>query len=275
MRYVRWPQLAQAQSSKPTSLVDAGLDAVALDHASEEAAGKGITCTSGVYDLVLVDLVDGERLWLTLVLHSNDGGVSALRNDCDTLALLVLFGQVCEVLGNRRNVVGLKIVRVSVGLRLRLVADNVIPVRSGLVERFLEELWDERRGQRKDERLGPSSACQNPGINQTTTDLVRLRGFLGQLQDSRYADCQVVATDEVCLGLLCDAPVLVQVFDLVAVGCGKVCAHAPVVSCNNHTATTGRFLLIDMVSNGKTGLLVGILEDIGVLVLSDGAEEDY
>ena len=85
----------------------------------------------------------------------------------------------------------------------------------------------------------------------------------------------MVATNEVCLGLLCDAPVLIQVFNLVTVGRSKVCAHAPVVSCNDHTATTGRFLLIDMVSHGKTGLLVCVLEDIGILVLSDGAEEDY
>ena len=124
--------------------------------------------------------MDGERLRLTLVLDSDNGRVSPLRNDCDTLALLVLFGQVCEVLGNRWNVVGLKIVRVSIGLRLCLVADNVIPVRSGLVERVLEELWDERRRQRKDEWLGRSSACQHPGVTHTTTtDLVRLRGFFG------------------------------------------------------------------------------------------------
>lgn len=46
------------------------------------------------------------------------------------------------------------------------------------------------------------------------------------------------------------------------------------MSCDDDTAPTSGHLFIVQVADGKPSLLVGILQDIGVLVLSDATEED-
>jgi hypothetical protein len=63
----------------------------------------------------------------------------------------------------------------------------------------------------------------------------------------------VVATNEVCLALLDDVPVLLQVVKLVAVGGSG---------------------LVDAVADLKTSFLGGIGEDVGVLVLANAAKVD-
>jgi hypothetical protein len=145
--------LTDGQSSEPLAHVDGALERLALGNTGEETSGEGVTGTSGVGDLRLVDLVDGERLDVVLALDGNDGGLGALGDDGDTLALLVLLGKVGEVLGDGGNVGGLQVVRLGVGGGLGLVADNVVPVGSGLVELLLEELRNERCVQGESEGL--------------------------------------------------------------------------------------------------------------------------
>lgn len=111
---IRRSQLAQAERSQPRAHINRCLDALALYHTSEEASGKGITSTVCVIDLALVDGVNGECLDLVLTLNSNDGRVSSLGDDGNTLALLVLLWQVCEVLSDGGNVVCLEVVGVGV-----------------------------------------------------------------------------------------------------------------------------------------------------------------
>lgn len=82
------------------------------------------------------------------------------------------------------------------------------------------------------------------------------------------------ATNKVGLGLLNGLPVLLQVVKLVAVGRGEVGAHAAVLASDDHTAATSGCLLIDTVADLETGLLAGIAEGVGVLVLADAAEVD-
>lgn len=84
----------------------------------------------------------------------------------------------------------------------------------------------------------------------------------------------MVATNEVCLALLDDVPVLLQVVKLVAVGSSKVGAQAAVVASDNDTATASGLSLVDTVADLKASLLGGIGEDIGVLVLANAAEVD-
>lgn len=84
----------------------------------------------------------------------------------------------------------------------------------------------------------------------------------------------MVATNEVCLALLDDVPVLLQVVELVAVGGGKVGAQAAVVASHNNATAAGGLLLIDTVADLKTSLLGGVGEDVGVLVLADAAKVD-
>jgi hypothetical protein len=104
--------------------------------------------------------------------------------------------------------------------------------------------------------------------------LVLLGSLLGQSHDGGHADSKVVATDEVCLALLDNVPVLLQVVKLVAVGSSKVGDQAAVVASDNDTATTGGSGLVDAVADLKTSFLGGIGEDVGVLVLANAAEVD-
>jgi hypothetical protein len=97
--------------------------------------------------------VDGESLDVVLALDGDDGRLGALSDDGNTLALLVLLGKVGEVLGDGGDVGGLEVVGLGVGGGLGLVADNVVPVRGGLVELLLEELGNERSVQGESEGL--------------------------------------------------------------------------------------------------------------------------
>ena len=84
----------------------------------------------------------------------------------------------------------------------------------------------------------------------------------------------MVATNEVCLALLDDVPVLLQVVKLVAVGSSQVGAQAAVVASDDDTTTAGGLGLVDTVADLKTSLLGGVGEDVGVLVLANAAEVD-
>ena len=145
--------LTDGQSGEPLTHVDGALERLALGNTGEEASSEGVTGTSGVGDLGLVDLVDGESLDFILALDGNNGGLSTLGDDGNTLALLVLLGKVGEVLSDGGDVGGLEVVGLGVGGGLGLVADNVVPVRGGLVELVLEELANERSVQGETEGL--------------------------------------------------------------------------------------------------------------------------
>lgn len=156
--------LTDGQSGEPLAHVDGALERLALGDTGEETSGEGVTGTSGVGDLGLVDLVDGERLDLILALDGNNGGLGTLGDDGDTLALLVLLGKVGEVLGDGGNVGGLQVVRLGVRGSLGLVADNVVPVGSGLVELLLEELGNERCVEGQSEGLSVVSVVSPNGL---------------------------------------------------------------------------------------------------------------
>lgn len=146
--------LADGESSEPLAHVDGALESLALGDTGEEASGEGVTGTGGVLDLGLVNGVDREALDVVLALDGNNSRFGALGDDGDTLALLVLLGEVGEVLSDGGDVGGLEVVRLGVGGGLGLVADDVVPVGSGLVELVLEELGDEGCVQGESERLG-------------------------------------------------------------------------------------------------------------------------
>lgn len=200
--------------------------------------------------------MDREGLDVVLTLDGNDGGLGALSDDDGTLALSVLLGQVGHVLGDGRDVFGVEVVGGGEGASLGFVANDVVPVRRGLVELVLEELGNERSGQREHENLVLSS------------------GLLGESHDGGDRDGQVVATDKVDLGLLDKVPVLLQVLDLVAVGSGEVGAHATVVASDDDTAATGGLLVVVAVDSAETDLLVGLDQLLSILVLADASNKD-
>ena len=253
---IRGTQLLDAQLGQPRAHIDTLLDALALGKTSKEAASEGVTGTSGVGDLVLADNVDGEGLDVVVALDGNDGGLGALGDNDSALALGVLLGQVGHVLGDGRDVLGGEVVGGSEGASLGLVADNVVPVRGGLVELVLEELADERSREREHEGLVLGS------------------GLLGESQDGGDRDGQVVTTDKVDLGLLDEVPVLLQVLNLVAVGSSEIGAHATVVAGDDDTAATGGLLVVVAVDGAEADLLVGLDQLLGVLVLANASNKD-
>jgi len=169
-RDLRRTKFLNAQASEPLAKVNAFIERLAIDDTSAEPAGKGITSAVGITDLLLSDLVDGVLLDGILALNGNDGRLSALGDDGNALSLRVDLGQICERLGNLLDVGETEAVRLGVGRRLALVADNVVPVRGRSVEGLLEELRDERRREGENKRL------------------VALRGLLAQLHDSGRAN---------------------------------------------------------------------------------------
>lgn len=146
--HVRRSQLTQTQCRKPLAHVDASFELLALDDPSNESTSKGIAGAGGVDNLILVNRMYRVALGVTIALHSNNSRICSLGNDGNSLSLRVLLWQVGQCLGNGWNVVSVQVMRVSICDRFGLISNNVIPVWSSLIERFLEELADERRRER-------------------------------------------------------------------------------------------------------------------------------
>jgi hypothetical protein len=86
----------------------------------------------------------------------------------------------------------------------------------------------------------------------------------------------VVATDVVGLGVLDESPDIgaLQVLQVVVVGGAQLGAHAAVVAGDDNAATAGGDLGVDAVLDAETGLLAGVAEDGGILVVAGAAEVD-
>ena len=201
-------------------------------------------------DRVLSDIV--------LALDSHDGGQGSVGDDGDTLALGVDLGKVGERLGDLLEVSSSKVVGSSVRLGLTLVANNVIPVRGRGVKGVLEELGNEGGGQRQDKGL------------------VAAGSLLAQLHNGGRANGEVVATDIIGLGVLDELPHLgaLEMLDVVVVGSTELSYHAAVVASDDDTTPTGGDLGVDTVLDAETSLLDGVLEDGGILVVTDTTEVD-
>lgn len=254
----RRTKLLDGEFSEPLAHVDRLLDGLALDDTGGEATSEGITGTVGVVDLGGVDGVDGVLLDLILALDSDDGRLGALGDDGNALALGVLLGEVGKSLGDLLDISGVEAVGLSVGGGLALVTDHVVPVRNRCIKGLLEELADEGGGEGEDEGL------------------VAAGSLLGELHDGGRADGKVVATDIVDLCVLDEGPDLglLQVLKVVVVGGTKLSAHGAVVAGNDNTATAGVDLGVDTVLDAETSLLDSIVEDGGVLVVTDTTEVD-
>lgn len=252
--HLRRSKLLDTKAGQPLAHVDALLNRFVLDKTSNEATGKRITSTVGVADLLGVNGMHWVRLG-ALALGSNDGWEGTLGNDGNSLPLGVLLWQIGQVLGNLSDVGGLETVALGIGQSLSLVTDDDVPVWGALVKGVLEELADEWGGEGDDEGL------------------VVLCGLLSDGLDGLRADGEVVTADVDGLGVLNQAPDLgsLQVLNLVVVGSSEISAHATVVAGDDDTATSGWVVSIDAILNTETGLLVGLLESSGVLVVADAA----
>lgn len=255
---LRWTQLLDTESRQPLSHINSGLNSLALYKTSNKSTSKGITSPVSIADLLLFNGVNWELLWSLLSLGSNDSWESALGDNSNALALVVGLWQIGKVLSDLGNISGLQAVGLSVGKSLTLVTDDNIPVWGGLVKWILEELADEWCGE---------------GDNE---GLVVLGGLLSNSHDGLWADGEVVATDVDELGLLDQGPDLwlLQVLHLVVVCSSKVGDHGSVVTSDNDTAAAGLLLWIDAVLDTKAGLLVSLLQDAGILVVTDAAKVD-
>lgn len=88
--------------------------------------------------------------------------------------------------------------------------------------------------------------------------------------------CEVVTADIVDLGALDEAPDLglLEVVQVVVVRGAQVGAETPVVAGDDDAAAAGGLGGLDAVLDAEAGLLDGVLEDGGVLVVADAAQVD-
>lgn len=86
----------------------------------------------------------------------------------------------------------------------------------------------------------------------------------------------MVTADIVDLGALDEAPDLglLQVVQAVVVSGAQVGAETPVMAGDDDAAAAGGLGGLDTVLDAEAGLLDGVLEDGGVLVVADAAEVD-
>lgn len=86
----------------------------------------------------------------------------------------------------------------------------------------------------------------------------------------------MVATDVVRLGVLDERPHLglLQVLEVVVVGGVQASAHAAVVAGDDDAAPAGGVRGVHAVLDAQADLLDGIVQDGGVLVVADAADED-
>lgn len=87
---------------------------------------------------------------------------------------------------------------------------------------------------------------------------------------------EVVAAHIVRLGTLDQGPHLglLQVVEVVVVGGAELGAHAPVVAGDDDAAAAGGHGGVDAVLDAQADLLDGVVQDGGVLVVTDAAGED-
>lgn len=175
---LRRSELLNAQSSQPLSHVDTGGEVLALHDTGQKTSGKGVTGTVGVVDVFLGDGVNRELLDLVLTLDGDQGRLGALGDNGDSLSLAILLWQVSEVLDDIPGILGGQVVRLGVGSGLGLVTEDEVPVRGASVNGILEELGNERSGQRQDKYL------------------VFLSGLFGKLHNGRGADYTAKQNDD-------------------------------------------------------------------------------
>lgn len=169
----RRTKLLDRELGEPLAHVDGLLEGLALDDTGDETTGESITTivlemltfdgldeylpgTVGVVDLVLADGVDRDLLHVNLtalLCGDSDCRVGTLcDNDCPG-PLCVLLGAVGDSLGDLLDVLSVKVVGLSEGSGLGLIADEDVDVRKDLIERILEELRNEGSGKVENERL--------------------------------------------------------------------------------------------------------------------------
>lgn len=87
---------------------------------------------------------------------------------------------------------------------------------------------------------------------------------------------EVVTTNIEHLSVLNQAPNLglLQVVQSIVVRGAQISAHAAVVAGNDHATAAGRLGRLDAVLDPQAGLLDGITQDGGVLVVADAAQVD-
>lgn len=155
--WVTGSQLLDAELSQPLPHINCLLQALALDNASHETAGKRITSSICVVDLLRANCMHRHLLDLGVAArlggHGN-GGVGALGEDDGAGALGVYLGQGGDFLGDFYN----RGCVVAVGFReggcFGFVTDENVDVGEDGVEGVFEELCNEGGGEVEDEGLG-------------------------------------------------------------------------------------------------------------------------
>lgn len=115
---------------------------------------------------------------------------------------------------------------------------------------------------------------QTNGVEKDVSDHDRRVHCLPLGRKKEDHTSEVVTTNVVHLSVLDKTPDLglLQVIETIVVRRTQIGAHAPVVSSDDHTAPSRRLGRLDAVLDTQTGLLDGILEDGGVLVIANTSQ---
>src|SRR5690606_9360559 len=142
--YLRRSGLTDTPRSEPLANVDSLINGLASDKSTNKTTGKGITSSVGVDNLRSSQDADWVSLdgWFARGSGNDNGWLSSLSNDDDTLALVVDLWKLSNRLGDLSNVLGSEIVGLSVGKSFRLVANEEISIWEDRSQLLLEELWD-------------------------------------------------------------------------------------------------------------------------------------
>ena len=106
--------------------------------------------------------------------------------------------------------------------------------------------------------------------------LILPRGLLRQRQSSWHTHRQMISTHKVHRAPPHHLPILraLQMLDLVMIRRRQIRAQTAIVARNHHTAASRGMLRVVQIPRREAGLLVALVEDLGILVFADGAEED-
>ena len=99
--------LTHAHSSHLVSDLDSLVDALSSDESSTETAGKGVSCTVGVHNLVVVELVDFVDLGLAFA-FDDDGAIGSLSDDNGSRALGIGLVKGSQLLCDLGDILGLR-----------------------------------------------------------------------------------------------------------------------------------------------------------------------
>ena len=146
----------------------------------------------------------------------------------------------------------------SIGQRLRLITNNVIPVRCARIQRIFEELGNEWRRKGENENL------------------VVLRCLFRKSLNGGWAHSKMIPANKIIISPLNQLPHLraLQMLQIIMIRRSQIGTHGPIMACNHHTASSSLLLLVHTVFDSQALGLDSVVQDGGIFIVANTAQED-